>query len=313
MTICYLFRFCLRILSISHGYLLLLLSDLIVSFADERSNNQDILLQYVINALILARNITAFTVFTPLRLYMPLSTLDIVALLTFLLSWSGYTWFARIKAKTTDCIARSLNQHRIHWMSETITREVRVGEAALLANLERNIAFFASSTLLVLAGILTLFAKINTLESVILSIPYADHASHLAIQLKLSLLAFIFVLSFFQFTWSMRQYGFVNVMVGAAPIDVSGTNKNLQAYARQMAIVQDQAAHSYNYGLRSYYFALAAICWFFHPILLMVMSLWIVYTLYAREFNSKAVKAITAGQVYLNTERETKLKSRLDK
>jgi len=239
---------------------------------------------------------------------MPLSIIDIFALLTFFCSWSGYTWFARKKAKNTNCIARCLHQHRIHWMYETITREVRVGEAALLANLERNIAFFASSTLLILAGLLTLFAKTDTLESVISSMPYADHADHVVIQIKLSLLAFIFVLSFFQFTWSMRQYGFVNVMVGAAPIDKSGLNENLKKYAKQMAVVQDQAAHSYNYGLRSYYFALAAMCWFFHPVLFILMSLWVVYTLYTREFNSKAVKAITAGQEYLQFERESKLK-----
>ncbi len=237
---------------------------------------------------------------------MPFSIIDIIALLIFFMSWSGYTWFARKKAKTTNCIARSLHQHRIHWMYEAITREVRVGEAALLSNLERNIAFFASSTLLILAGLLTLFAKIDTLESVIASLPFADYANHLAIQLKLSLLAFIFVLSFFQFTWSMRQYGFVNVMIGAAPIDTSGLNENLKAYAEQMAIVQDQAAHSYNYGLRSYYFALAAMCWFIHPLLFILMSLWVVYTLYRREFSSKAVKAITAGQVYLQVERDKK-------
>lgn len=237
---------------------------------------------------------------------MPFSIIDIIALCIFFLSWSGYTWFARIKAKTTNCLARSLHQYRVHWMYEAITREVRVGEAALLSNLERNIAFFASSTLLILAGILTLFAKIDTLENVILSMPYADHASHLTIQFKLSLLAFIFVLSFFQFTWSMRQYGFVNVMIGAAPIDTSGLNDNLKAYAKQVAKVQDQAAHSYNYGLRSYYFALAAICWFFHPFLFVFMSIWVVYTLFTREFNSKAVKAITAGQKYLRLERESK-------
>lgn len=241
---------------------------------------------------------------------MPFSFFDIIALATFFLSWSGYTWFARKKAKTTDCLARSLHQHRVHWMYETITREVRVGEAALLSNLERNIAFFASSTLLILAGILTLFAKIDTLEGVIYSMPYADHVSHFSIQLKLSLLAFIFVLSFFQFTWSMRQYGFVNVMVGAAPIDKSGLNENLKAYATQMAKVQDQAAHSYNYGLRSYYFALAAICWFFHPFLFIFMSVWVVYTLYMREFNSKSVKAITAGQQYLQLERDAKYKAK---
>ena len=240
---------------------------------------------------------------------MPLSLIDLIALSLFFLSWSGYTWFARKKAKTTDCIARSLHQHRVHWMYETMTREVRVGDAALLSNLERNIAFFASSTLLILAGILTLFAKIDTLESVIFSMPYADHVSHFSIQIKLSLLAFIFVLSFFQFTWSMRQYGFVNVMVGSAPIGKFCLNENLKAYAKQMATVQDQAAHSYNYGLRSYYFALAAICWFFHPFLFILMSFWVVYTLYTREFNSKSVKAITAGQQYLRLERDAKYKS----
>ncbi|MGL1955967.1 MAG: DUF599 domain-containing protein [Colwellia sp.] len=235
---------------------------------------------------------------------MPFSIVDFIALFVFVVSWSGYTWFARKKAKSTNCIARCLQQHRIHWMREVITRDVRVGEAALLANLERNIAFFASSTLLILAGVLTLFAKVETLANVISFLPYAAHVSHLVIQIKLSLLVFIFVLSFFQFTWSMRQYGFVNVMIGAAPIDRSGLNENLQAYAKQMAVVQDQAAHSYNYGLRSYYFALAAMCWFFHPLLFIIMSLWVVYTLYVREFNSKAVKAITAGKNYLDIERK---------
>lgn len=237
---------------------------------------------------------------------MPLTVLDLSALTLFIVAWYGYTVFARRKAKTTDCIAQSLHQHRIHWMYEVITREIRVSEAALLANLERNIAFFASSTLLILAGIFTLFAKVETLEIVIASLPFAADVKHLAIQLKLSLLAFIFVISFFQFTWSMRQYGFLNVMIGAAPIDLTGNNENLMAYAKQMATVQDQAAHSYNYGLRSYYFALAAICWFFHPFLFVVMSLWVVYTLYAREFNSKTVKAITSAQHILHQERRLK-------
>tara|TARA_R110000737_G_scaffold158447_1_gene186682 strand:- start:2843 stop:3607 length:765 start_codon:yes stop_codon:yes gene_type:complete len=237
---------------------------------------------------------------------MPFSLLDVIALSCFFVCWVGYTGFARKKAKTTNCVARCLHQHRIHWMYEVIGRDIRVGEAALLANLERNIAFFASSTLLILAGVLTLFAQVERLESVIESIPYAEFPNHVMIQLKLSLLAFIFVLAFFQFTWSMRQYGFVNVMIGACPFDRSGTNKNLQKYAVQMAVVQDQAAHSYNYGLRSYYFSIAALCWFFHPLILMFASLFVVYTLYNREFNSKAVHAITLGQQYLEHERALK-------
>jgi uncharacterized membrane protein len=48
------------------------------------------------------------------------------------------------------------------------------------------------------------------------------------------------------------------------------------------------------------------MCWFFHPILLVLMSLWVVYTLYTREFNSKAVKAITSAQQLLQQERQLK-------
>lgn len=104
---------------------------------------------------------------------MTFSLLDISALMWFIVSWAGYTAFARIKAKDTDCIARGLNKHRIYWMLEVMTRNVRVGDAALLANLERNIAFFASTTLFVLAGVLTLFAQVERLESVISTIPFA--------------------------------------------------------------------------------------------------------------------------------------------
>jgi uncharacterized membrane protein len=187
-------------------------------------------------------------------------------------------------------------------MYEVIGRDIRVGEAALLANLERNIAFFASSTLLILAGVLTLFAQVERLESVIGAIPYADPPDHAMVQLKLSLLAVVFVMAFFHFTWSLRQYGFVNVMIGACPFDDSGENENLKKYAEQMAVVQDQAAHAFNYGLRSYYFSIAALSWFFHPLIFILASLFVVYTLYNREFRSKAVKAITLGQAYLDIE-----------
>ncbi|NMH66445.1 DUF599 domain-containing protein [Shewanella salipaludis] len=236
---------------------------------------------------------------------MTISLLDMLSFLCFICCWSGYTAFARRKAKTTACIARSLHQHRIHWMYQLMTREMRVGEAALLANLERNIAFFASTTLLVLAGVLTLFAQVEKLESVIASVPFSA-LNHPLVQVKLGLLAGIFVLAFFQFTWSMRQYGFLNVMIGAAPVDKSGTDENLRGYARQMAIVQDQAAHTYNYGLRSYYFSMAALCWFFHPLLFIGASLFIVYTLYRREFKSRAVIAITAGQAHLEAEQQSR-------
>jgi uncharacterized membrane protein len=184
-------------------------------------------------------------------------------------------------------------------MQQLLSHDVRVSDAAILANLERNIAFFASSTLLVLAGIIALFSQVDRLQQVIQSFAFAEQTNAMAIQLKLCLLALIFVWAFFQFTWSMRQYNFVNVMIGATPVDGSMRNEKLLAYARQMATMQDQAGHAYNYGLRAYYFAMAALCWFFHALLLIIASLTVVYILYNREFKSKAVQAIKNGQALL--------------
>lgn len=168
------------------------------------------------------------------------------------------------------------------------------------------ILHFASTTLFVLAGVLTLFAQVERLESVIATIPFAAPPNHALVQVKLALLVGIFVMAFFQFTWSMRQYGFVNVMIGAGPLDADGSNENLRGYARQMATVQDQAAHSYNYGLRAYYFSMAVLCWFVHPTLFISASLFVVITLYRREFKSRAVMAITAAKGHLGAEYETR-------
>ncbi|XQW86371.1 DUF599 domain-containing protein [Thalassotalea piscium] len=235
--------------------------------------------------------------------------LDFFALMVFVACWAGYTWFAKKRAKTDDCIARCLHQHRIHWMYEVMERDFRMVEAGLLANLERNISFFASTTLLVLAGVLTLFSQVEKLEQVIASIPFTETPDHGLIQIKLCVLVVIFVMAFFHFTWSMRQYGFLNVMIGAAPYSLNGPQENHKKYARQMATVQDQAAHTYNYGLRAYYFSIAAMLWFFHPLLLIFVSLLVVFTLFNREFRSKSVKAITAGQLILNEERDRKGKT----
>lgn len=233
---------------------------------------------------------------------MPFTVLDVIALLLFFTCWSGYTIFSRKKAKNTACLAHCLHQHRIYWMRLLLTRDIRVSDAALMANLERNIAFFASTTLLVLAGVLTLFAQVEQVERVINSIPFAEHVNVLEIQIKLALLALIFVMAFFQFTWSMRQYGFLNVMVGAAPVDETLSNDCLIEVSKQMATVQDQAGHAYNYGLRSYYFSLAVISWFFHPALFCITSLLVVHTLYQREFKSKTLLAIQKSQVLLTNE-----------
>jgi len=64
----------------------------------------------------------------------------------------------------------------------------------------------------------------------------------------------------------------------------------LKEYAHATAKVLDQAGHSFNYGLRAYYFSMAVIAWFIHPLLFLISTSLVVAVLYHREFKSKPLR-----------------------
>ena len=52
--------------------------------------------------------------------------------------------------------------------------------------------------------------------TVLNEIPLSPNTNALLVQFKLAVLALIFVYAFFKFTWSIRQFGFVSVLLGAS-------------------------------------------------------------------------------------------------
>lgn len=245
---------------------------------------------------------------------MSLSLLDIIALSFFLVSWYSYAHFARIKARTTYSLSHILRQLRIDWMTTLTRKEHQIADAALLGNVERTVTFFASSTVLVLAGVLTLLASADKVVEVMHSIPFTAPTSPDKVQFKLSFLSLLFVFAFFKFTWAIRHFGFVSVMMGAAPQyrSTDFTDEQREIFARQAAKVIDQAGHEYNNGLRTYYFALAYLTWFLHPYLFFVSTAMVIAVLYRREFRSRILRALLAtkgwepGPIALVKETEVK-------
>lgn len=218
---------------------------------------------------------------------------DSVALLWLFSAWYAYTRFAKRKAKTTHCLASVLHGYRINWMQEMLKREQRVADAALVANIERNVSFFASSTLLVLAGLVTALAAADRVQLTLALLPFTQDATTQELEFKFLLLIGIFIYAFFTFTWSLRQFGFVSVLLGGAPHAKSDHNEAyIQRYAKYTAKVLDQAGHSFNYGLRSFYFALASLAWFIDARLLIVAVSVVVWVLYIREFRSGSLSAM---------------------
>lgn len=227
---------------------------------------------------------------------MSLSLLDVLTLAFFVSVWFGYTQFARIRARSTYSMSYILRQLRIDWMSTLTRKEHQIADAALLGNVERVVTFFASSTILVLAGVLTLLASAEIVVQVLQSLPFTADTSPDKVRFKLAGLALIFVFAFFKFTWAIRQFGFVSVLMGAAPQyrSTDFSDEQRTTFARQAAKVFDQAGHEYNNGLRAYYFALAYLCWFLHPGLFFLSTVMVISVLYRREYRSRVLRALLA-------------------
>lgn len=221
-----------------------------------------------------------------------LTVLDLIAVLWFLSLWVGYTVVARRKARTVSCLSFELRRKRNDWMKQMLNRDNKMADVALISTLERNVSFFASSTLLMLAGLLTALASSGSISEVLSYLtPWATQNKE-TIQVKILFLAVIYVFAFFQFTWSLRQYGFGGVLIGAAPDGREMTSEEQALYANRTAKVIDQAGHSFNYGLRSIYFSLATLSWFIDPRLFMATSVIVLLIMKHREFHSKVLKAL---------------------
>ncbi|MDP2559604.1 DUF599 domain-containing protein [Psychrobium sp. 1_MG-2023] len=225
---------------------------------------------------------------------MDVNLISIAGFVWFIFCWFGYTTFARKQAKKRRCIASVLHRYRIAWMRRLLFREQLIADTALLASLERQVTFFASTTILILAALLTLLSTSERLFELISDIPGVYQASIFDIQVHLIVMIAIFIYAFFTFTWSMRQYGFCSVLMGAFPRansedDISAEHEN---YIRHVAKIIDHAGHSYNYGLRSYYFAMSTLAWFIHPIAFIFATTMVVMVLYQREFHSQTLRVM---------------------
>lgn len=235
-----------------------------------------------------------------LKVMAVLPWVDWAALVVFFGGWAGYAWFARRRAGTHASILATTNRIRAQWMLQATYRDVRVVDGVVIQNLSTSPSFFASTTILIIGGLLALLGTTDKASELVQELPFAARTSVLVFDLKLVLLVMIFVHAFFRFTWSMRQYTFGALLIASAPeakqFDALGDDGEAQrkAFADKAGRVVGLAAETFNDGLRAYYFAFAAIGWFFSPLVFMLATLGVVYILYQREFRSDVLSVLNA-------------------
>jgi len=85
-------------------------------------------------------------------------------------------------------------------------------------------------------------------------------------------------------------------MLGAGQVQAENqlhANDANMEFAALVAKVIDLSAHSFNNGLRAYYFSMATVSWFYHPVVFVLSCLVVVVVLYRREFKSGTLAVLT--------------------
>jgi len=221
---------------------------------------------------------------------------DWIALGLFFPAWAGYALFARRRLGKQPSLLAATNRVRRQWMLQTTYRETRVFDGVVIQNLSTSPSFFASTTILIIGGLLAVLGTTDKASELIRELPFAARTSALVFDLKLMLLLAIFVYAFFRFTWSMRQYTFGALLIAAAPEAKRFEEEDIsrEAFADKAGRIVGLAAETFNDGLRAYYFAFAAIAWFFSPLFFIAATIGVVYILYQREFGSDVLGILSA-------------------
>ncbi len=214
--------------------------------------------------------------------------LDVAAVVWFFAWWIGYTQYAQHRSQTFVGLMGVMAGYRREWWMRIIEREVRIVDTSIIATLSNSATFFASTTLLILGGLLALLGTTDKVVAVVSGLPFKPRTSSELWEVKILLLVGIFVYAFFKFTWSLRQHNFSSILVGAAPKVPEHPESEADFIARAAAL-SSSAADTFNQGLRAYYFGLAALTWFVNAWFFMAVTTWVVFVLYRREFRSETL------------------------
>ncbi len=215
-----------------------------------------------------------------------------------LLCWFAYNYGVPLLERRRPSLSVIMSMQRRRWVANAVKRESPL-DAILSGNLMGSVSFLASTSVLLVLAIFTAFGNLGALMETLTKVGFQPAYTVADVQIHLFAMLAVFVLSFFAFTLSLRQFNHFCIMIGA--IDHSGhtSQSEIDAIAQLNAL----AARNFNNGIRGYYFSVATVAWFASEWLAIAASLVTVGFLVHREFFSSAHR-VAASVAVLASRRE---------
>lgn len=219
------------------------------------------------------------------------TALDLTAVGVFFAIWFAYTLLFDGRLRRPTAINSLMLILRREWMRRLLHRDARIVDSQLVGHTIHSAAFFASTTMLVLAGLIGVLGSADRVYAASANISLLLGGGQRLFEWKLMLLIGIFIYAFLKFTWALRQFNYFCAVIGSAP-DASEDPAETEAYAGRMTEVLTHAVRELNAGVRAYYFAFASFGWFIHPIAFMASTLLMVLVLGRRQLGSPTAHAL---------------------
>lgn len=216
---------------------------------------------------------------------------DWLGLIWFLLCWFGYEQVVERGWSGRNSLMEETHKLRLSWARVMLSRNPRIVDVALIGNLLPSLSFYANTSIYIIAGLFAALGAMDQLMSAASELPFSRVISREATELKLLVLLGVFVIAYFKFTWSLRQFNLLSITLGSVPHEAS--QEELEIQALKFAAVNSCAGNDFNRGLRAYYFGMAVMSWMVSPWLFIVSTMIIVVVLARREFSSPVLKALT--------------------
>lgn len=222
--------------------------------------------------------------------------------------WFGYSFFLRrfYKGSLND----QLYSIRARWIVGALRRSSGPFDAILLGHIVNSITFFGSATMLVLAATATLVTSAGATHATVSQF-YAHGAPSFGLYVLLLLVLNVtLAVSFFAFIYALRKLIYVIALVGALP-DAPATPELLLQHdkmAEAASAVLSSALSTFNFGIRGYYYFIAAMGLFVSPWVSIALMIGFSVMLVFRQVGSQAAKNIgayvEASDAYVGIERK---------
>lgn len=209
---------------------------------------------------------------------------DLAALLTILAAWTLTGWLIEHPPARRLSVSAIMQDYRRDWMRAFVTRSPRIFDATLIDSLRQGTAFFASASMIAIGGGVALIGNTPTISRLAADLPLDTSTIDLGLKMLLPL-GFL-ANALLKFIWAHRLFGYCSILMAAVPNEPEDSTTLPRAL--QAAEINITAAKSFNRGLRSIYFALAALAWILGPWALMAASLAASIVLLRREFWSRS-------------------------